>query len=145
MFPYCNLKCDKENGASVCQNSALLQAPNIDIPFEKIWQMYKQNPLTKGFCFQGMEPLDSEMEVYSFIDFIRAGKDCEDPIIIYTGYNREEKEEFVQIIKNYSNIIIKWGRYLINNEPHYDEILGIKLASDNQYAEMVSKINQRLE
>jgi hypothetical protein len=36
------------------------------------------------------------------------------------------------------NIIIKYGRFIPNHQPHYDEILGVKLASDNQYAERIS-------
>ena len=36
---------------------------------------------------------------------------------------------------NFKNIIIKYGRYIPDQEPHYDEVLGVNLASDNQYAE----------
>jgi len=32
------------------------------------------------------------------------------------------------------NIIVKFGRYRPNQEKHYDKILGVFLASDNQYA-----------
>jgi hypothetical protein len=35
----------------------------------------------------------------------------------------------------YKNVIIKYGRYIPNQTPHYDEVLGVNLASDNQYAE----------
>jgi hypothetical protein len=35
---------------------------------------------------------------------------------------------------DYKNIIIKYGRYIPNQTPHYDEVLGVYLASDNQYA-----------
>ena len=31
-------------------------------------------------------------------------------------------------------VIVKYGRFRPNQEPHYDEVLGIKLASINQYA-----------
>ena len=37
-----------------------------------------------------------------------------------------------------SNIVIKYGRYIPGQTPHYDEVLGVKLASDNQYAERIS-------
>jgi len=36
------------------------------------------------------------------------------------------------------NIIIKYGRFIPDKEKHYDEVLGIYLASDNQYAERIS-------
>lgn len=137
-FPFCDFKCDKLNGCQVCQNSALVIEPNINISLQEIWSLYKQNPLTKGFCCQGLEPFDSEQELYEFIDFIRADMQCNDTIIIYTGYGRSEISLQLKVLKNYKNIIIKYGRYLIGYEPHYDDILGIKLASNNQYAEKIT-------
>ena len=134
-FPKCDFKCDKLNGCQVCQNSALAHEPDIDISISKIWHMYEQNPLTKGFCLQGLEPFDSD-EIFDFIDTIRYF--CEDPIIIYTGYNKEELPKQINILKNYSNIIIKWGRFILGDEPHYDPILGVKLASNNQHAEKIT-------
>ena len=135
-FPYCDFKCDKLNKCQVCQNSGLSHEPDIEIPFTKIWQMYEQNPLTKGFCFQGLEPLDSYEELLDLISTIRYY--CNDPIIIYTGYTKEEATKFIYQITQYDNIIIKWGRFILGDEPHYDEILGVNLASDNQYAEKLT-------
>lgn len=136
-FPYCNFKCDKLNGCQVCQNSALAMEPNFQISFEKIWELYQQNPLTKGFCCQGLEPLDSFCALLDFIEFIR--NKTNDVIIIYTGYEKYEQPLFLKAIHKYkySNIIIKWGRFIMNQEPHYDEILGVNLASNNQYAEII--------
>ena len=136
-FPYCNMKCDKLNGAPVCQNSTLQKEPNIEISGEEIWKLYEKNPITKGFCFQGLEPFDSLMDVAELLNFIRRRKNCSDVIVIYTGYNKGENFIVENIIRKYHNIIIKWGRYIIGHEPHYDEILGVKLSSDNQYAEEI--------
>ena len=58
-------------------------------------------------------------------------------IIIYTGYNKGDKQEIEQRLKLFKNIIIKYGPFIMNQEPHYDNILGVKLASDNQYAEIL--------
>ena len=136
-MPLCDFKCDKLNGCQVCQNSKLAVEPDIEVSERTLWDLYKNNPLTKGFCLQGLEPLDSENELYDFVDFIRSGMNCDDPIIIYTGYNKEEKTNVIDILKNYPNIIIKWGRFILGNDPHYDETLGVNLASDNQYAEWI--------
>ena len=136
-FPYCDFKCDKINKCQVCQNSALAVEPDINISLQEIWNLYKQNPLTKGFCCQGLEPFDSEQELLNFIDFIRSGMKCDDVIIIYTGYARSELL-CLDILKNYKNIIIKYGPYLTGYEPHYDKVLGINLASNNQYGEKIS-------
>lgn len=137
-FPTCNFKCDKLNCCQVCQNSALATEPDIEINLDTIWQLYQQNPLTRGFCCQGLEPLDSIDELLGFIYYIRKIRYCEDVIIIYTGYNKEEITKFIYQITQYKNIIIKWGRFIMNDEPHYDNILGVKLASNNQYAEVIS-------
>ena len=87
------------------------------------------------FCFQGLEPFDSN-EIFDLIETLRYY--CNDAIIIYTGYNKEELPKQIEILKKYSNIIIKWGRYIEGDEPHYDNILGVNLASNNQYAEKIS-------
>ena len=137
MAPSCDFKCDKLNECQVCQNSALAHEPDIEISFDKIWKLYEQNPLTKGFCFQGLEPFDS-YDLLKFIEFIRLDKQCKDIIVIYTGYNKNENIIAERWVRNYHNIIIKWGRYILGDEPHYDEVLGVKLASNNQYAEKIS-------
>ena len=136
-FPYCDFKCDKLNGCQVCQNTTLINEPDIEISNEKIWNLYINNPLTKGFCCQGLEPFDSTSDLFQFVNFIRIEKQCKDPIIIYTGYNKNENLYVERLLRNYHNIIIKWGRYVMGDEPHYDAILGVRLASNNQYAEEI--------
>ena len=141
-FPSCNFKCDKLNKCPVCQNSNLAREPDIIVSFDKIWELYITNPLTKGFCCQGLEPFDTPLELFNFISYIRNNKGCNDIIIIYTGYDKSEL--FFPFIHNlinvhkYKNLVIKWGRYIMNQQPHYDEILGIQLASNNQYGEKIS-------
>ena len=134
-FPYCDFKCDKLNGCSICQNSALAQEPDIEVSGAQIWKLYEENPLTKAFCFQGLEPFDSYMDLLDLIYYIRIVRDCDDPIIIYTGYDKDEDIIVQHSLQYYPNIIVKWGRFIIGHEPHYDEVLGVKLASNNQYAE----------
>lgn len=137
LFNHCDFKCDKLNGCKVCQNSALAREPDIDISFTEIWDLYYKNPLTKGFCCQGLEPFDSPVELLDFIRFIRKTKQCNDPIIIYTGYNKGEYDGVEGALVNFTNIIVKWGRYILGDEPHYDKILGINLASNNQWSEYI--------
>ena len=62
----------------------------------------------------------------------------DDDIVVYTGYNKEEIPEHLMILKKYKNIIMKYGRYIPNKEKHFDEVLGVYLASDNQYGEKIS-------
>ena len=138
MFPTCTFKCDKDNNCKICQNWALTLEPSIEVSYDFIINYYLQNPLTKAFCFQGLEPFDSFSEMAELIKTIRIDYSLEDEIIIYTGYNPEEKEEEIKWLKLFPNIIIKWGRFIVGEEPHYDELLGINLASKNQYGEKIS-------
>lgn len=133
MFPYCDFKCDKINGCKVCQNSSLVYENNIELSNKKIYEYYISNPLTKAICCQGLEPLDSFDDLIDFIKYFRDRQN--DPIIIYTGYNKEEVPDKLEELKKYSNIIVKWGRFILNQSSHYDEVLGVNLASSNQYGE----------
>lgn len=132
-FPFCSFKCDKECGKRVCQNSTLTNAPNIEINIDKIIERYVSNPITQAICFQGLEPFDSAIEMVGLIRKFR--KVTNDDIVIYTGYMEHEIKDLVDILRKYSNIIIKYGRYIPNQKSHLDEVLGVRLASNNQYAE----------
>lgn len=136
-FPYCNFKCDKECGQSVCQNSSLVKEPNIEISYDNLLIRYLNNPITEAIVLQGLEPLDSFSDVINLILWFRKKYNCLDDIVIYTGYTEEEIEWILQYIKNYKNIIIKFGRFIPNQKPHFDEVLGVKLSSDNQYAKKI--------
>ena len=137
-FPYCTFKCDKECGQSVCQNSDLVNEPNIEIDYDKLLTRYINNPITKAIVMQGLEPFDSFSDVMNLILWLRVKYKCLDDIVIYTGYNKEEISWLIEYIKQYKNIIIKYGRYIPNQNPHFDSVLGVKLSSDNQYAEKIS-------
>ena len=138
-MPYCTFKCDKECGIDVCQNSKLAKEPTIDIPAAKIIEQYLHNPLSHAIVFQGLEPFDSYNDLYYFIYALRFVFKNDDPVIIYTGYNKDEILSKIDDLRKFSNIIIKFGRYIPNQKPHYDEILGVNLASDNQYAEIITE------
>lgn len=137
LCPYCNFKCDHECGKPVCQNSELAETPNIEINDFDLALKYINNPITRAICFQGLEPFDSFEEMLNFIMIIRNNFKCNDDIVIYTGYNKDEIQSKLDVIKRceFENIIIKYGRFIPGHEPHYDGLLGINLASDNQYAE----------
>lgn len=136
IFPFCSFKCDKENGCNLCQNSHLAQEPIIDISINKLITRYVSNPLTKSIVCGGLEPFDSANDLLDLVDIAREWYGIKDDIVIYTGYTEEELQDnftFQQIIK-YPNIVIKFGRFRPGHNGHYDEILGVKLSSDNQYA-----------
>ena len=136
IFPQCSFKCDKENGCSLCQNSHLAQEPVINIPTNAIINRYSDNPITRAIVCGGLEPFDTPKALYSLLLCFRERWEINDDFVIYTGYTEEElqgNEWFKEIIQ-FSNVIIKFGRFRPNEVDHYDEILGVKLASNNQYA-----------
>ena len=135
-FPYCTFKCDRENGVQLCHNSQLTQQQNIDYPIFKIVDRYINNPLTHAIVFGGLEPFDSFQDLFELIKMFR--EQTEDDIVVYTGYYLEEIEEYINLLKQIPNIVIKVGRYIPNRPSKYDEILGVTLASDNQYGVLLS-------
>lgn len=135
-FPACSWKCDRECGMQVCQNSALAASSTKNISFKTIVNRYINNPLTSAVCCGGLEPFDTWDDLYGLVTYLRIS--TQDDIVIYTGYYKEEIKEYIDKLKVFPNIIIKFGRYIPDHEKHYDEVLGIYLASDNQYAERVS-------
>ena len=135
-FPSCTFKCERECGQKMCQNSSLIQSPDIKVSIDSLVERYMNNPITHAIICAGLEPFDSWEDLQCFIMNFRYWSD--DDIVIYTGYNKEEIQDKIKWLKLYEPIIIKYGRYIPNQQPHYDEILGIKLASDNQFAERIS-------
>ena len=134
VFPWCKgFKCDKENGNQICQNSHLANEPVIEIAPQEIVDRYLNNPIPKALICGGLEPFDSIHELYLLITEFR--KKSDDPIVIYTGYTEDECNQMLgfQQIKWSGNIYIKYGRFQPNHQPHYDDILGVTLASNNQY------------
>ena len=137
MMPKCTFKCDHECGRPVCQNSPLANQEDYEIdPDEILHNYYFNNPLVEALVFQGLEPFDSFNDLEHFIYTFRIFSD--DDVVIYTGYNEDEIEDEINSLKVIPNIIIKFGRFIPNQESIYDEVLGVKLASPNQYAKKIS-------
>lgn len=131
----CSFKCDKEYGSPICQNSTLAKQPNIDISEDDIVMRYLSNPITKAIVFGGLEPMDQYQNILWILAMLRS---VDDDVVIYTGYNKEEIDYIIPLFQVYKNVVIKFGRYIPNQQPHFDPVLGVYLASDNQYAERIS-------
>ena len=132
IFPYCTFKCGKD----YCQNSSLAKTPIIEISIDDLVNRYINNPITEAVVMQGLEPFDSWNDLKEFVQKLREYNN--DDIVIYTGYNKDEVIEYVKELSIYPNIIVKFGRYIPNQEKHYDDVLGVYLISNNQYAERIS-------
>lgn len=137
-FPFCSFKCCKEAGCDICQNSSLAKMDNYQVDTENLIKNYLNNKMSEAIVFGGLEPFDSFSDMISIISLLRNKYQCQDDIVIYTGYNKEEILEQIDILKEYPNIIIKYGRFIPNDIPRYDDTLGITLISHNQFAEKIS-------
>lgn len=150
-MPYCDFKCDQDAGCIVCHNHNLADLPILNIHTSTIVARYINNPITKAITVQGLEPFyvnhpqakDSYTEVLNFIKVLRSTYGVKDPVVIFTGYTEDECTEqgfLTPFTTNeyLSNVIIKFGRYIPDQDPHLDPLLGIKLSSDNQYAKQIS-------
>lgn len=134
IMPYCSFKC----GIEYCQNAALPQEKLIDIPIFEIIDNFEKNPISEAVVFGGLEPFDSAEDLRAFMMNFRYHN--WQPVVIYTGYTEEEVKEKFDWIFLYENVIIKYGRYIPGEESHYDEILGVNLASSNQYAKIYNEV-----
>lgn len=136
----CNWKCCKEQNlpCSICQNYPWSNNLIKEFSNEELKNYYLQDDLEEAIVFGGLEPFLQWDELYQFIYEFRNNYNIDDDIVIYTGYNENEIADKIEKLKEFKNIIVKFGRYIPNKPSRYDEILGVTLASDNQYAKRIS-------
>ena len=137
-FPKCDFKCFREFGleASECQNYKILNMPSLKIDVRKIFDRYKKNPITDAVILGGLEPFSSFDDVFRLISYFRSNN-CNDDFVIYTGYYPNEIEKYIEKLRKFRNIIIKFGRFIPKSTPIFDKILGVTLASTNQFSEKI--------
>ena len=130
---FCDWKCchDANIPESVCQNNEIVSMPTIDISAENIFRRYINNSISEAVCISGLEPLLQFDEVVEVIKYFRE-HGCDDKFVIYTGYDAKEITDQIEVLRKLKNVVIKLGRYIPGHEPHYDEVLGVDLASNNQ-------------
>lgn len=135
---FCDWKCCHDGGFSekICQNNNIINIPIKEFSYSSLLNAYVKNKISKAIVVGGLEPLKQFDEIYGLINYFRQNEVL-DTFVIYTGYDKQEICEQIDKMMNFKNIIIKFGRYVPNQKEHYDEILGINLASSNQYAEVI--------
>ena len=153
-FSKCSFKCNIDCGKNICQNFDLRDSKLITVDKDYIINRYLSNPITHAIVIGGLEPFDSYFDLVPFIYSLRNKYNCSDDVVIYTGYTEDELEgktlydyknacnqdiliQSYNELKSLGNIVVKFGRYKEGDDPHYDEVLGVNLASDNQYAKII--------
>lgn len=135
---FCNWKCcdDMKKDRSICQNSTFAKYPIVEMKDSKIVERYLDNPITHSIVFGGLEPIEQFDEMLDLIKEFRSRTD--DDIVIYTGFYENEIQEQIECLKGFKNVIVKFGRFKMNGNKHLDEILGVELANEEQYARRIS-------
>lgn len=135
---FCDWKCCHEAGVSesICQNNSLIKQPTMDIPNDELINRYLSNDLSEAVVIGGLEPMLQFDELLGFVKAFR--EKTQDDVVVYTGYYPDEISDKVNVLSEYPNIVIKFGRYVPNKPSRYDEVLGVTLASDNQFAKRIS-------
>ena len=137
-FPKCTFKCELECPDCHCQNKGLAVSPDIEVDAASICERYINNPITKAIVCGGLEPFDTFSSLFSLITTLRETFNCDDTVVIYTGYTFSEIAEKIMWLEKFPNIIVKFGRFIPTNKHHIDNLLGVELVSDNQYALKIS-------
>lgn len=134
----CDFKCFTELGLKpdICQNMMVAQKKSIEVSLSDIFYRYKSNLITNAVVIGGLEPMLQFGEFYNLIGYFRKNN-CYDDFVIYTGYYEDEIAEELSLLRGLENIIVKFGRFIPNSKKVFDNVLGIYLASDNQYAERI--------
>lgn len=135
-FPRCTFKCEKESFKLCCQNRDLYKQEIFEVSPSDLVHRYISNPITSALLCGGLEPFDSFDDLFDLVEEFR--KQTNDMIVIYTGYKEDEIEGYISALSKFEDIIVKFGRYVPDDIPHYDELLGVNLASQNQYAKKIS-------
>ena len=137
---FCDWKCCRDAGCPVtmCQNSPLANSKSKVVEFSTLYDRYINNPITKAIVFGGLEPMLQFESVMALIKYFRQ-KGCKDDFVIYTGHYEDELQEEIKFIESFvkeydGKIIVKFGRFVPDQESRWNRILGVELASPNQYA-----------
>lgn len=135
----CDWKCCREQSvdSSICQNESLCQQPIKTYKLDDVYKSYISNDISQSIVFGGLEPFQQFDEMLSLIKYFR-DNNCNDDIVIYTGFYEQEINAQLEILRRYKNIVVKFGRFILNQPHHIDTVLKVELASPNQYAERIS-------
>lgn len=136
----CGGKCCIEAGIplSVCQNDGWRSCATHTVSAQDVVERYLRDPITQAVVFGGLEPFEQFEDVVEFVRVLRTEYHCDDTAVIYTGYYPDELEDELLMLSSFPNIVVKFGRFVPDSPHRFDEVLGVELASDNQYAIKIS-------
>lgn len=131
---FCDWKCCLESGipVTVCQNHNLESAKFFEVSFDYVLKTLNES-YADALIIGGLEPFMQTDEVVQLLKFLRENGVKKD-LLVYTGYYLEEIDSYTIGLLSDLNVILKCGRYIPDRPSNkIDPVLGIKLASSNQY------------
>lgn len=134
---FCDWKCCREMNTDICmcQNSPAYDNRIVNKRNDALVRRYVKNPITKAIVFGGFEPM---LQFDELVELMRCFREqTDDDIVIYTGYYESEISDKLEELRKLGNVIVKFGRYKPGQKPHLDEVLGVQLANDEQYAKRI--------
>lgn len=143
----CGGKCCIEAGIplSVCQNDGWRSCAPITIDDNELCHRYLTNPLTKAVVFGGLEPMEQFEELLTFLDLFRDTYDCEDDVVIYTGYYPEEiPDQLHTLVFDEMSRKLKEFNKLSYKEKHGDpiELTKLKIRAEEIEKEIATLIDK---
>lgn len=123
-------------GCKDCFHNELKKNHPTTLSIEKLFTDYISTTSCDAILFSGLNWLEQIEELFVLIHYIRSNHINKD-IVIYTGYDKHEISDKIAMLSKFDNIIIKYGRFDATLPPRYDDVLGITLASSNQWAELL--------
>ncbi|MCH4890037.1 radical SAM protein [Acidaminobacter sp. JC074] len=131
----CALDCNI--GCKGCFNQSLKEAPIFYKKADEVLDEIMSNPFNEGVILAGLEWSLQPSELMAMIKSC-ASKNI--PVIVYTGHKIETFLRRVPKIKNYPEVLIKYGAYDESKLSLTHEAYGVRLASTNQNIQSVADI-----
>lgn len=147
----CDWKCCVEAGISpsVCQNYELVHSMPKEIDARLLIAKYIGE--SRSIVVGGLEPL---RDMGGLLELAEAFHDASvfggpSIFVLYTGYELDEvRDKIADVQKELGAdvaFIVKFGRFVPGKEEKFDPVLGVKLASPNQHAEVICGGRQTTE
>jgi pyruvate-formate lyase-activating enzyme len=124
-------------GCKDCFNESVKQEPNRCSYIPNILDEIQANPFNEGVILAGLEWSSQPKEL---IALVKEATKRHLPIIIYTGYTSDQFIRRVPRIKEFPNVLIKYGSFNQNLRSFEHKEYGVNLASTNQHIQKISEL-----
>jgi len=133
----CALDCNI--GCKGCFNQSLKEAPIFYKKADEIMDEIMSNPFNEGVILAGLE---WSLQPTELLALVKSATVRNMPVIVYTGHDINTFLRRVPLIKQFTEVLVKYGAYDESKLSLTHEAYGIKLASTNQHIDSIANILQ---